>query len=57
MEKIHKALKNKEWENTMKKTKMLKKNYQFRNVLSKGNFYKEKNIEIVTQKTAKKLIC
>ena len=55
MEKIHKALKNKEWENTMKKTKMLKKNYQFRNVLSKGNFYKEKNIEIVTQKNSKKI--
>ncbi len=39
----------------MKKTKMLKKNYQFRNVLSKGNFYKEKNIEIVTQKNSKKI--
>ena len=29
----------------MKKTKMLKKNYEFRNVLSKGKYYSGKNIE------------
>lgn len=29
----------------MKKTKMLKKNYEFKNVLSKGNYYSGKNIE------------
>ena len=29
----------------MKKTKMLKKNYEFRNVLTKGNYYSGKNIE------------
>lgn len=34
----------------MKKTKMLKKNYQFRKVLSKGNFFIEKNIEIFVLK-------
>ena len=30
----------------MKKTEMLKKNYEFKNVLSKGKFFKEKKIEI-----------
>ena len=30
----------------MKKTKMLKKNYQFRKVLSKGKFFKENEVEI-----------
>lgn len=29
----------------MKKTKMLKKNYEFKNVLSKGIYYSGKNIE------------
>ncbi len=29
----------------MKKTKMLKKNYEFRKVLSKGTYYSGKNIE------------
>ena len=30
----------------MKKTKMLKKNYEFKNVLSKGKYYSAKNIEV-----------
>lgn len=30
----------------MKKTKMLKKNYEFKNVLSKGKYYSGKNIEV-----------
>ena len=34
----------------MKKTEMLKKNYQFKKVLSKGKFYTEKEIEIVILK-------
>ena len=29
----------------MKKTKMLKKNYEFKNVLSKGKYYSGKNID------------
>ena len=29
----------------MKKTSMLKKNYEFKNVLTKGKYYGEKNIE------------
>ena len=29
----------------MKKTKMLKKNYEFKNVLSKGKYYSGKYIE------------
>lgn len=29
----------------MKKTKMLKKNYEFRNILNKGKYYSGKNIE------------
>ena len=29
----------------MKKTKMLKKNYEFKNVLTKGNYYSGKRIE------------
>lgn len=35
----------KESDKIMKKTKMLKKNYEFRNVLSKGKYYSGKNIE------------
>jgi ribonuclease P protein component len=34
----------------MKKTEMLKKNYQFRKVLSKGEFFREKEIEIFVLK-------
>ena len=34
----------------MKKTKMLKKNYEFRNVLSKGKYYSGKNIEVFIKK-------
>ena len=29
----------------MKKTKMLKKNYEFKNIISKGKYYSGKNIE------------
>ena len=39
----------------MKKTEMLKKNYQFKKVLSKGKFYKEKAIEIVILKNNKNI--
>jgi len=39
----------------MKKTKMLKKNYEFKAVLSKGKFFKEKQIEIFVNKNNKKL--
>ena len=35
----------------MKKTKMLKKNYEFKNVLSKGRYYSGKYIEAFIQKT------
>ena len=38
----------------MKKTKMLKKNYQFRKVLSKGKFFIEKEIEICLLKNNSK---
>lgn len=37
----------------MKKTKMLKKNYEFKRVLSKGKYYTGKNIEIFIQKNNK----
>lgn len=30
----------------MKKTKMLKKNYEFKNVMSKGKYYSGRNIEV-----------
>ena len=39
----------------MKKTEMLKKNYQFKKVLSKGKFYIEKEIEVVILKNNKNL--
>lgn len=39
----------------MKKTKMLKKNYEFRNVLSKGKFFAEKEIEIFVVKNNKQM--
>ena len=34
----------------MKKTKMLKKNYEFKNVLSKGKYYSGEYIDIVIKK-------
>lgn len=34
----------------MKKTKMMKKNYEFRNVLSKGKYYSGKYIEVFIKK-------
>ena len=39
----------------MKKTEMLKKNYQFRKVLSRGKFFREKNIEIFLLKNTLKI--
>ena len=38
----------------MKKTTMLKKNYEFKTVLTKGKFFKEKVIEIFVLKNNKK---
>lgn len=38
----------------MKKTTMLKKNYQFKHVLTKGKFFKENSIEIFILKNNKK---
>ena len=38
----------------MKKTEMLKKNYEFKNVLTKGKFYRGKEIEIFIIKNNKK---
>lgn len=38
----------------MKKTEMLKKNYQFRNVLVKGKFYISNEIEVVVLKNNNK---
>lgn len=38
----------------VKKTKMLKKNYEFKKVLSKGKYYSGKNIEAFIQKNNKK---
>lgn len=37
----------------MKKTRMLKKNYEFKNVLSKGNYYSGKYIEAFIRKNNK----
>ena len=34
----------------MKKTKMMKKNYEFKNVLSKGKYYSGRNIEAFIKK-------
>ena len=34
----------------MKKTKMLKKNYEFKKILSKGTYYSGKNIEVFIKK-------
>ncbi len=39
----------------MKKTEMLKKNYEFRQALSRGRFYTNKEIEIVVLKNNKKI--
>ena len=39
----------------MKKTKMLKKNYQFRNVLSKGKYYSGEYIEAFIKKNKFKI--
>ena len=39
----------------MKSTKMLKKNYEFKNVLSKGKFYIGKKIKIVILKNKKNI--
>ncbi len=36
----------------MKKTEMMKKNYEFRNVLSRGNYYSGKYIEIFVKKNS-----
>lgn len=38
----------------MKKTKMLKKNYEFRTVLSKGKYYSGKYVEAFIKKNAKR---
>ena len=38
----------------MKKTTMLKKNYEFKAVLTKGKFFKEKRIEVFILKNNKK---
>lgn len=40
----------------MKKTKMLKKNYEFKNVLSKGNYFSGKRIEAFIKKDNEKNI-
>lgn len=40
----------------MKKTKMMKKNYEFRNVLSKGSYYSGKYIEAFIKKNNKKSV-
>ena len=37
----------------MKNTEMLKKNYQFKNVLTKGKFFRENEIEIIVLKNNK----
>lgn len=37
----------------MKKTKMMKKNYEFKNVLSKGKYYSGRNIEAFIKKSQK----
>ena len=39
----------------MKKTKMLKKNYEFRTVLNKGQYYSGKNIVIFIKKNNKQI--
>ncbi len=40
----------------MKKTKMMKKNYEFRNVLSRGKYYSGKRIEAFIKKNNKETI-
>ena len=39
----------------MKKTKTLKKNYEFKNVLSKGKYYSGRNIEVFINKNNKEI--
>lgn len=39
----------------LKKTKMLKKNYEFRNILNKGKYYKGKLVDIVILKNNTKM--
>ena len=39
----------------MKKTEMLKKNYQFKNVFSKGKFFQENEVEILILKNNKNI--
>ena len=39
----------------MKKTKMLKKNYEFRNILSRGKYYSGKYIEVFLKKNNKNI--
>ena len=39
----------------MKKTEMLKKNYQFKSVFSKGKFFQENEVEIVILKNNKNI--
>lgn len=40
----------------MKKTEMMKKNYEFKNVLSKGKYYAGKHIEIFIKKGQKQYV-
>ncbi len=40
----------------MKKTKMMKKNYEFRNVLTKGNYYSGKWIEAFIKKNRQEYV-
>lgn len=40
---------------SMKKTKMLKKNYEFKNVLTKGKYYSGRNIEAFIKKNNKNI--
>ena len=40
----------------MKKTKMMKKNYEFKNVLSKGNYYSGKYMEAFIKKNEKEKV-
>ena len=40
----------------MKKTKMMKKNYEFKNVLTKGNYYSGKQVEAFIKKNNQETI-
>jgi ribonuclease P protein component len=50
---ITKCTRQKRRKGKMKKTKMLKKNYEFKKVLSKGKHYSSKNIDMVVLKNSK----